>query len=163
MTANKSSSRLQITVAIIAVVGVISSAVISNWDKINPPDQIVINSPDEPISDPPVEEKPIVKKDKISSTYTDIEKKRVIQFTRISENVYMIEEPGTPWPWKGEVKVNGNEINGWARFPKSKASMDVVGFINNSGSINIRYEFITNGDGTPSDGKVHKHVWFPVD
>lgn len=101
--------------------------------------------------------------DRISSTYTDIEKRRVIQFNKISENYYMIEEPGTSWPWKGEAKINGNELIGWARFPNSQASMDVKGRINNNGSINVRYEFITKGDGTPANGRVDNHVWFPVD
>jgi len=153
LTSSKSSSRVQIIVAVIAVVGVISSAIISNWDKINP------SGPDE--IEPPAKEE-IKKSDKISSIYTDIEKKRVIQFKRIRENNYTIQEPGTRWPWKGEAKINGNEITGWARFPKSKASMDVKGVINNDGSINVRYEFITKGDGTPAKGRVDKHVWFPV-
>ena len=155
MTSDKSSSRIQIIVAIIGIIGVITAAAISNWDKINPSRQVII--------DPPVKEEPIEKADKISSIYTDIEKKRVIQLKRISENNYTIEEPGTPWPWKGEAKINGVEIIGWARFPKSKASMDVKGLINNDGSINVRYEFITKGDGSPAKGRVDNHVWFPVD
>ncbi|MDA0339538.1 MAG: hypothetical protein O2910_06830 [Proteobacteria bacterium] len=61
-----SGSKIQITVAIIGVVGVLGTAIFANWDKIFPPVQIVaVNPPaatpnpvDDPSSGSPVEQAP---------------------------------------------------------------------------------------------------------
>jgi len=87
---------------------------------------------------------------------------RIIMITELRDSVYRIEEPSSPWPWEGEAVLQGTKLLGKASFRNSEAVMRVEGLIRKDGSIAIKYNFITGSTGSPAEGRVDHHVWYPT-
>jgi len=157
MNEERHTYKVQIIVAVIGLTGVLGAAIFANWDKIfqnnngNPPAQIIQGN------QIPKEVAP-----SISGRYTmDKQNSRIIILSRLVGNEYRIEEITSSWPWTGTAKLDGSKLSGRAHFPKSQATMKVVGSLRGDGSIDVSYHFITKGDGSLAEGRVDHHVWFP--
>lgn len=86
---------------------------------------------------------------------------RIIIVTHLQNNRYRIEEPSSPWPWEGEAKIDGGQLIGEANFRNSLASMKLEGVERGDKSIVIKYKYITDSNGSPSN-RVDNHIWYPV-
>jgi hypothetical protein len=178
MNDTASSSRAQIWVATIGLVGVLGGAVIANWDRIFPnnpepsPTPVVTPTPNPtplPASTPTPVPTPTQRPDPsppasdvIAGRYLmDHQRNRVIVVSRIAGANYRIEEPSSPWPWSGTATFDGTNLSGLAEFTQSLATMKVRGVRRGDGSIVIEYEFLTRGDGSPGAGKIDRHIWYP--
>jgi hypothetical protein len=160
MSSEKPTPKFQIWIAIISLIGVLGTAVLANIDKItnlfgpSQQDASVANTakPD------PIETE--VQDPLVGDYEFATDTNRLIKITALGSDRYIAEEPvRTQWPWKGTLTKDGNRINGMAEFPDSKATMRIKGEIRSDGSIVVRYEFITLGDGSLGDGTTHPHVW----
>ena len=85
---------------------------------------------------------------------------RVVEITRLAGDQYRIEEPTSPWPWRGTAVLDGGRLVGQAQFRKTQARMDVEGVVRADGSIIVSYRFITDSKGNSTD-RVDNHVWYP--
>lgn len=118
----------------------------------------------EPSNNPPVESPSSASPpNDLAVKYTmDQEDSRVIVVTHLSGVNYRIEEPSGSYPWAGTATLDGGQLQGEANFKESLASMRVEGTRRSDGSIAVRYIFITDSEGNPADGRVDRHVWYPV-
>ncbi|NNF99544.1 MAG: hypothetical protein HKM93_09215 [Desulfobacteraceae bacterium] len=92
---------------------------------------------------------------------------RVIMIKYIGDDLYRVEEPGSPWPWSGAAIFEGNKIQGLVRLSKSgNATMMLNGSVRSDGSIVIDYVFMTDNTGNlmkkigPDRGRVDNHIWY---
>lgn len=161
MTDKEPGSKTQITIAIIGLIGVLFGALFANWDKIFPADKtsppVLSDSGTNTQSSPPSTSSVGI----IGTYLMDKQSNRVIVVTHLSGNRYGIEEPSSPWPWKGEATLNGDQLNGVANFRNSLASMRVEGTVRRDRSIVVSYRFLKSSDGGDPKGRVDNHVWYP--
>lgn len=160
MSSEKSSGRVQIWVAVISVVGVLGAAVVANFDKIAASISGAASTSTPRTETTPAPTRPQTTDPLVGNYQFATDPNRLIKITALSGDRYIVEEPVlTAWPWKGTVTREGNRLTGLAEFPKSKATMRIVGEIRTDGSIVVEYKFITKGDGSIGEGVVHPHVW----
>ena len=107
------------------------------------------------------EPSPLDVKDISNVYYIDGNPARVVEVERQQGNHYRIEERTGPWPWVGSADLNGDRLFGPAEFVKSSARMNLHGVVLANGSIQIEYQFITKGDGSPARGRSDHHIWVP--
>ncbi|MFT6950709.1 MAG: hypothetical protein ACJAUL_001848 [Paraglaciecola sp.] len=152
MNDDSKSSRTQIIVAVIGVVGAIAVAVVSQFDWNGLSD----NGPREQANTEQVKQT-----DSLKGFYVrdGLANSPVLKITPIGGHEYKFEVFNHPWPWEATVRLSGSDLTGYGRFPKSKATMDFKGRISGDGAIYAEYHFITKGDGTPANGRVDSHIW----
>jgi len=92
----------------------------------------------------------------------DNQTSRRVVLTHLQGPQYRAEEPSGSWPWEGTPTLNGTTVIGQARFTTSQARMNLKGQLRGDDSIQIDYEFLVRGDGSPGAGRVDHHVWFPA-
>ncbi len=86
---------------------------------------------------------------------------RMIMVNPIDSTHFHVGEPGGSWPWDGTITLNGDNIDGDARFLTSKAIVKLQGTRLPSGNVSINYVFIKGDDGLPTT-RVDHHDWCPV-
>lgn len=99
--------------------------------------------------------------DPIEGNYLmDRQRDRRVSIISIGVNRYRLEENSAVYPWIGVATVHGSQLAGDAHFPRSSATMRVVGSVGQDRSISVEYRFIRKADGSDGAGVVHRHVWY---
>jgi hypothetical protein len=152
MNDNRKSSRTQIIVAVIGVMGAIAVAVVSQLDW---------NGSSANGFREPANTKQVKQTDPLDGFYVrdGLANSPVLKITPIGGHEYKFEVFNHSWPWEATVRLSGSDLTGYGRFPKSKATMNFKGRIGSDGAIYSEYHFITKGDGTPANGRVDNHIW----
>lgn len=150
MRENGKSARVQITIAVLGLIGTVAAAFVANVDW-------------NTHSRPPETGSKVESPDPLAGFYVrdGLANSPLMKIEPIGGNEYKIEVLNNPWPWEGKVSLSGSDLSGYARFPKSKATMNLKARISGDGSIRTEYHFITKGDGSPANGRVDTHIWVP--
>ena len=88
--------------------------------------------------------------------------------TKVTESIYMVEEPGGSWPWEGSFVFDGENLFGLGKFKSSKSTIMITGkYRKFDGAIeNVKYVYATDREGKLLDkigpgcqGRVDTHIW----
>ncbi len=88
--------------------------------------------------------------------------------TKITETIYLVEEPGGSWPWQGSAVFDGENLYGLAKFKGNRTTMMITGNLRRfDGAIeNVKFVFTTDQNGNLLDkigpgcnGRVDTHIW----
>ncbi|MGD2100191.1 MAG: hypothetical protein PVG35_21670 [Desulfobacterales bacterium] len=99
--------------------------------------------------------------------FMDRDPGRRIVITHLTDVIYRIEEPTSPWSWDGSAIFDGKLLFGIAKFKANRGSMMIKARLRGAeGSLDAEYVFITDAQGNfatkigPNYGRVDRHVWF---
>lgn len=93
---------------------------------------------------------------------------RVILITKVTDNIYLIEEPGGSWPWQGSAVFDGKMLAGTAKFRSSRQTMLIKATYRafDKALEDVSYVYATdkNGNllnkiGSGCGGRVDTHIW----
>ncbi len=133
-----SSCLVPIIVALIAAIGSIIAAIISNPDLL---DTVLGDSESEC--------------QLASRYYSEDNNQDPIYVNKLTDSTFTLEMPGAAYPWTANAECHGNSITGNVTFEGNpSANVQLVGTIAGDGSIPIRLEFV----GTD---RVDPHTWYP--
>ena len=106
----------------------------------------------------------------ISGKYLmDRQRNRIINISRIRDDIYEISELSSSWPWKGCGIFDGRKIYGITRELKSSTSYMIRGRLLDDRSIEVEYVFLTDSNGEllknigPGRGRIDRHKWIKMD
>lgn len=88
---------------------------------------------------------------------------RIIILNHVAGNEYRAEESSSPWPWSGNVILDGGKLTSKEpiTFRNSNTTMRIEGVKRSDGAIEVSYTYVTAANGSSADPRVDYHVWYP--